>query len=116
PIFVVASWFAGHGFPYYLDNNETFLSFVHARNLEIQDPWRYGWLTIDASDLTPSENLDVYTHNPNAPRYLHYLLLRAGIRELSAHLLILGLLGTVATVAVLWRLFGQAELLVVPLA
>lgn len=41
--FVVASWFAAAGFPYYPDNNETFLSYVHAHNLETWDPWQYGW-------------------------------------------------------------------------
>jgi hypothetical protein len=114
--FVVVSWFAGSGFPYYVDNNETFLSYVHARNLEIWNPGEYGWLTVDGSDPLQFERPPVYSHNPNAPRYLHYLLLKAGVRDLSAHVLILGLLGTALTVLVLWRTFGTPSLIVVALA
>lgn len=115
-LFVVASWLAGAGFPFYFDNNETFLSYVHARNLEIWDPWEYGWLTAEATDPARDTVEKIYAHNPNAPRYLHYLLLSAGVRELSQHVLILGLLGTGLSVALLLRAFSHPTLLVVPLA
>jgi hypothetical protein len=114
--FVVSSWLLSAGFPYYLDSNETFLSYLHARNLEIWNPWEFGWLTAEATDPQRATSENFYSHNPNGPRYLHYLLLRAGIRELPSQVLILSLLGTGLTVALLWRLFGRPELAVVPLA
>ena len=115
-LFVVVSWFAGAGYPYYIDNNETFLSFVHARNLESHDPWRYGWLTLDASDPLSDQPPDVYSHNPNGPRYLHYLLLRVGVRDLPTQVLILSVVGTALTGALVWRAFGEPRLLVVAFA
>ena len=84
-VFVVCSWFAAAGFPYFLDNNETFLSYVHARNLEIWNPWEYGWLTAHGTDPQSPTTEFIYSHNPNAPRYLHFLLLRLGFRELPSH-------------------------------
>ncbi|MGE3269884.1 MAG: hypothetical protein AB7P40_14120 [Chloroflexota bacterium] len=114
--FLVCSWFAAAGFPYFLDNNESFLSYVHARNLEIWTPGEYGWLTAEATDPLRPDTEDVYTHNPNGPRYLHYLLLKLGIRELPQHVLILGLLGTALTAWLLTRVFHQPGLWVVSLA
>ena len=114
--FVVISWFAAAGFPYYLDSNETFLSYMHARNLEIWNPWEYAWLTAEATDAQLQSIDRFYTHNPNGPRYLHYLLLRVGVQDLSAHVLILSVLGAGLTGFLLWRLFGQPALAVVALA
>ena len=115
-IFVVYSWLAGAGFPYYLDSNETFLSYVHARNLELWDPNEYGWLTAHTTDPLEPTVQGVYVHNPNAPRYLHYLLLRAGVRELAPQVLILSLVGATLTSVLLARVFSGPALLVVPLA
>lgn len=115
-VFVLASWWAAAGFPYYLDNNETFLSYVHARNLEIWNPAEYGWLTAEATDPMRATTEDIYTHNPNGPRYLHYLLLLVGLRELPTQLLVLALAGTTLTAWMLARTFGQPGLLVVALA
>lgn len=115
-VFVAISWFAAAGFPYYLDNNETFLSYAHARNLEIWNPWSYAWMTAEATDPAQPASGHFYTHNPNAPRYLHYLLLRLGVRELSTQLLILSLLGTGLTVWLLTCLFAGPGLAVAALA
>ena len=115
-VFVVASWLAGAGLPYYIDNNETYLTYVHARNLEIWDPSEYGWLTAAATDPTLPQTEKVYAHNPNGPRYLHYLLLRAGIRDLPNQTLLLSLIATGLSVLLLWHLFNHHVLLVVPLA
>jgi hypothetical protein len=114
--FVVWSWFSAAGFPYYLDNNETFLSYVHARNLELWNPWQYAWMTAEATDPQAATSGHFYTHNPNAPRYLHYALLMVGVRELSSQLLIIALVGTGLTVWLLLRLFRDPVLTVVPLA
>src|SRR6188508_2533590 len=102
--FVVISWGVSAGLPYYLDNNETYLSYLHARNLEIWNPNEYGWLTAAATDPLSPTSENFYSHNPNGPRYLHYALLRVGIRELSAQVLIISLVATGLTVALLWRL------------
>jgi hypothetical protein len=114
--FVVISWLASAGFPYYLDSNESFLSYLHARNLEIWDPWEYAWLTAEATDPRRPASENFYSHNPNGPRFVHYVLLQAGVRELPAHVLIISVVATSLTAALLWRLFGQPSLLVVPLA
>jgi len=114
--FVVYSWLAGAGLPYYLDSNETFLSYVHARNLEIWNPWEYAWLTAETTDPQRPTAENFYTHQPNAARYFHYLLLRAGVRELPAQVLVLSLVATGLTVMLLWRVFGHPALAVVPLA
>jgi hypothetical protein len=114
--FVVCSWLAGAGLPYYLDSNETFLSYVHARNLEIWNPWEYAWLTAEATDPQRPTTENFYTHQPNAARYFHYVLLRVGVRELPAQVLVLSLLATGLTVMLLWRVFAHPALAVVPLA
>jgi hypothetical protein len=114
--FVVISWLVSAGFPYYLDSNESFLSYLHARNLEIWNPDEYGWLTAHGTDPQQPTTEFVYAHNPNAPRYLNYLLLRAGIRDLPQHVLILSLACTSLAVWLLWRVFADPALVVVPLA
>ena len=114
--FLVVSWVISAGFPYYLDSNETYLSYLHARNLEIWDPWKYSWLTAAATDPERPTTEHVYSHNPNAPRYVHYLLLRLGVRDLSLHVLAIGLLATGLTTLLLWRLFGHPATVAVPLA
>lgn len=114
--FVVVSWVISAGFPYYLDSNETYLSYLHARNLEIWNPSEYSWLTAEATDPQRSATENIYSHNPNAPRYLHYLLLRLGVRDLSLHVLIIGLVATALTSLLMWRLFGHPAVVSVPLA
>jgi len=114
--FVLASWLAGAGFPYYHDNNETLLVYVEARNLEIWDPNEYGWLAATDTDPAQPRVEHVYTHMPNGPRYLHYLLLRAGIRDLRHHTLILSLIATTLTVVLLSRALKYTALQVVSLA
>src|SRR5215216_1746530 len=61
--FVVFSWFASTSFPDFLKVDDSFVS-----------------------SLQTTEN--IYSHNPNAPRYLHYVLLRLGVRDLSLHVLV----------------------------
>ena len=88
--FVVISWAVSAGLPYY-PGQQRDVSLVPAcpqprdlgpERVRLADGRRYR-------PLSPaSENF--YSHNPNGPRYLHYLLLRLGIRELSAHVLIIG--------------------------
>lgn len=114
--FVVVSWLASAGFPYYFDNNETFLHYVSARNLETWNPNAYGWLTAEETDPQQPAPRYFYTHNPNGPRYLQYLLLKVGVREMAPQVLILGLLGTLLTSLMLWRAFGHPALVVGALA
>ncbi|MCC7368599.1 MAG: hypothetical protein IT306_09260 [Chloroflexi bacterium] len=114
--FVILSWWTAAGFPYYLDNNETFLSYVHARNLEIWDPFDYGWLTAEATDPSQPAVSDIYSHNPNGPRYLHYALLRAGLRELPVHVLAISVVSTLMCLWLLTRAFWRPGLSVVAFA
>lgn len=106
--FVVMSWVLGGGTPYYRDGNETFASYIHARNLLTWDPWAVGWLTVESTDPAHDHATNIYTHNPNGPRYLHYLLFRVGIGAISQQVLILCLLGAALSSLLLWRLFTTA--------
>ena len=88
----------------------------HVGISRIWNPWEYSWLTGDATDPRHSVDAYVYSHNPNAPRYFHYLLLRLGVRELAWHVLVISVIATGLTMAILWRLFGQPAVVAVPLA
>ena len=114
--FVIVSWVISAGFPYYLDNNESFLSYLHARNLEIWNPWQYAWMTAEATDPERATSENFYTHQPNAPRFVHYALLRLGVRELSTQVLLISLVASGLTAVLLWRLFGSPLLMTVALA
>lgn len=89
--FVVHQWRYSGGFPYIRDGNESALSFVHALNLRHFNPFETGFLTTYDTELTkPSANPAlVYTHNPNFPRYVHYVLLLLGVDSFTTQVLII---------------------------
>src|SRR5689334_22399119 len=61
-LFVVISWIFAAGYPYYIDNNESILHFVAARNLEIWDPGQYAWMTAEETDPRSVAADHFYTH------------------------------------------------------
>ena len=102
---IVATWIASNGLPYFKDNNESYLSYVHGLNLLKYNPANFSFLT--AEDTNPSTETElpdksltpgsIYTHNPNFPRYLHALLLSIDIFDFRMHILIIGLLSAMST-------------------
>jgi hypothetical protein len=106
--FVVGSWLWADGIPYYTDANETFASFVHARNMVTWAPWKTAWLTVETTDPTHPVATNLYTHNPNGPRYAHYLLFLVGITDLRLHILLLSVAGALLTSWLCWRFWQSA--------
>src|SRR5689334_8965549 len=92
--------------PYFRDSNETFLSYVHGKNMQLINPFTYSFLTSEVTSGFKSGKPEVYTHNPNLPRYANYLLLLAGIASLPAQVLVISVLATVISLILLRRFFG----------
>ena len=114
--FVVFSWFASASLPELLESEESFVTGLHARSSGIVTPRSTISTSVWAVDWQRSTGATSYTQLPTAPRLLNYLLLGAGLRDGSSQKLIISLIGTAVTALLLWRLFGQPALLVVPLA
>jgi hypothetical protein len=114
--FVVFSWLASTSFPDFLDVDESYVSALQARSSAIVNPRATVTLAARPVDWQRTTGSSSYTQLPSAPRLLHYLLLGAGLRDLSWQILVISLTGTALTVALLWRLFGQPALFAVPLA
>lgn len=114
--FVVFSWLASSTFPDFLEVDESFVSGLQARSSAIVNPRATVTMSARPVDWQRTTASTSYTQLPSAPRLLHYLLLGAGLRDLSWQILVISLLGTALTVALLWRLFGQPALFAVPLA
>ena len=92
-LFVLGAWIYSGGYPYIYDGNETALSFVHALSLYNFNPVDFSFLTSHETEFNkaaPDPAL-LYTHNPNFPRYIHYLLLLAGVKSFTAHVLLITL-------------------------
>jgi hypothetical protein len=115
--FVVFSWLASTTFPDFLEVDESFVSGLQARSSAIVTP-----RSTSSSNSTRTVDWQrpaagtSFTQLPGPPQLIHYLLLGAGLRDLSWQVLIISLLGTAITAALLLRLFGQPALFVVALA
>jgi len=85
------------GLPYVLDNNETFSSLIHARNMLRFDIRETRGLTDEAYGLAPAQHPYVYTHGGNFPRLYTLLLYVLGARSAEAQIVVttfsVGLLG-----------------------
>jgi hypothetical protein len=106
--FVVGSWLWADGVPYYTDANETFASYLHARNMVTWDPRLTSWITIESTDPGQPTPTNGYVHNPNGPRYAHYLLFLIGLTDLRLQILVLTVAGALATAGLVWRLWQAA--------
>jgi hypothetical protein len=99
--FVVWAWVQGHGFPYFKDANESYLSYVQARVLTRFSPSQTFFLTFEDTRYDHTAPFNPYTHNPNLPRYVHLLLLEAGIASLPLQILLITTMTVLATLLVL---------------
>jgi hypothetical protein len=100
-IFVVWIWATTHGFPYFKDSNESYLSHNHARNMFEYDPWAASWLTVEDVTNKAPPPVSVYAHNPNFPRYVHAALMAAGIESLSWAILLIAVPVTLLSMVLL---------------
>ena len=74
--------------PYGTDNNETFSSILHARNIYLQGLTSFFGLTNETTSLAPAAQAYVYTHQGNFPRFYALLLYVLGARSPEAQIFI----------------------------
>lgn len=97
--FVILGWFLAstRGLPYVLDNNETFSSLVHARNILHFGVRETFGLTDETYGLERAQHPYVYTHQGNFPRFYALLLYALGARtaesQIASTTFTVGLLG-----------------------
>lgn len=119
--FVVWAWVAGGGYPFFMDSNESAASYVHALNMRRFQLSETLFLTVQ--DLGPSTDVprDVYSHNPNLPRFAHYALLMLGIESMTTQILLVAAAATLTAMLIVVKLAESWEptsglALLVPLA
>ncbi len=83
-LMICAFYIYTNGYPYIYQNDESYLSYVHAWFLSNDKPMSFSFLTREEFGA-------VYTHNPNLPRYAHYLLMTLGCNKFTHQLLIITL-------------------------
>jgi hypothetical protein len=89
------------GLPYVLDNNETFSSLVHARNVHHFGVRETFGLTDESYGLEPAQHPYVYTHGGNFPRFYALFLYTLGARTAEAQIVV-----TTFTVGLIGLLFA----------
>jgi hypothetical protein len=96
-VFVVWAWQHGNGLPYFEDANESFLGYVHAKNMQRFRFTQTYFITFEGPGPDVDGPTIAYTHNPNLPRYGNFLLLMLGVESLTTQILILSLTQTLAS-------------------
>jgi len=77
-----------HGLPYAIDNNESFSSLLHARNLhEVSWALTKG-LTDEVEAYHPAASPYVHTHQGNVPRIFAYVIYLLGARSIESQIAI----------------------------
>jgi len=83
--------------PYVFDNNETYSSLIHAKNMDKYGVSETFGLTDESYATTNSGHPYVYTHQGNISRFYTLLLIKLGIESPESHIVIslltIGLLG-----------------------
>lgn len=74
--------------PYIFDNNETFSSLTHAKNMALFGFKSTFGLTDETFSLSKAAHPFVYTHQGNFPRFYSYLLYLLGIQSFGWHIAI----------------------------
>lgn len=80
---IVAYLLYYQGIPYVFDNNESFSSIVHARNLIQFDFFKSYGLTDESFGILESAHPYVYTHQGNFPRLFSALLYLVGMQSIE---------------------------------
>lgn len=79
---------AGRGFPYGLDNNESYSSWWHARNLYENGIAQTKGLTDEVFSTAPEASPFIHSHQGNFPRLFTFLIYALGFRSIESHILI----------------------------
>lgn len=110
-IFYVAShsaliW-AGRGYPYGLDNNESYSSWWHARSLFENGIAHTKGLTDEVFSTDAAASPYIHSHQGNFPRLFTYVVYALGFRSIESHVIITTF--TVGLVAILlaFRFFAE---------
>lgn len=74
--------------PFGTDNNETFSSLLHARNMVQNGLFSFGGLTNETTSSASSAQAFLYTHQGNFPRFFAYLLYVVGAKSAESQILI----------------------------
>ena len=77
-----------HGLPYVFDNNESFSSIIHAKNLLQFDFFKSYGLTDESVGAVASAHPYVYTHQGNFPRIFAALLYFLGFKSIQSQILV----------------------------
>jgi hypothetical protein len=74
--------------PFGTDNNETFSSFLHARNMYQWGLFSFGGLTNETTSWEPAAQAYIYTHQGNFPRIYSYILYLFGARSVESQIVL----------------------------
>lgn len=96
-VLVTWYWIQYQGIPYVFDNNESFSSIVHAKNLIQFDFFKTFGLTDESFGILEAAHPYVYTHQGNFPRLFAALLYVLGLKSIEWQ--IIGHLVTINTLA-----------------
>ncbi len=92
---LLSLWLYTNGYPYLYDNNESYLSYIHAWYLNYTNPFEFSFLTRESPTT-------VYIHNPNFPRYIHYALMKLGVLDFTWQLLIITTTTSVSSILLIY--------------
>jgi hypothetical protein len=114
--FLVYAWTSDASVPVLPESDVSFVSVLDARSSDMEVPRAYGSMAQRPVEGQQPAGGGSFAQLPSVPHLLQHLLSGAGLRDASTQALIISLIGTVLTAILLWRLFAQPALLVVPLA
>lgn len=97
---------ATDGFPYTIDNNESFSSLVHAKNLAQFDLGKSYGLTDESYALTEAGHPYIHSHQGNFPRLFAFLLYLLGARSVESQIWLTTFTVGLAAIGLAFR-FGQ---------
>lgn len=99
-VIVTGALIIGSGYlPFGTDNNETFSSLLHAKNMAQFGFFSFGGLTNETTSVSPAAQAYLYTHQGNFPRLFAYVLYIIGAK--SAELQIILTTGTVGLAGIM---------------
>ena len=114
--FLVYAWTSAASVPVLPENDVSFVSVLDARSSDMEVPRAYVSMAQRPVEGQQAAGGSSFAQLPSVPYLLQYLLMGAGLRDASTQAFIISLIGTALTAVLLWRLFAQPALVVVPLA
>ena len=78
-------WFATNGLPGMKDQTESFTTYIAAKNFKNYGIANLSFLEDYATSPDPKAHPYHYTHNPDFPIYVSYILLKIGVEDIRYH-------------------------------